>query len=120
MQMVSTAVPRLMAAKVPSTAQNKGEEGMARMPTSKETTKSSPRSPVGDGTVVRCREIQSPWAMQTGVNEISHPHRFVQAIFGVQGLHGGLGQVFLTHKGVARQKLLHEKHVSDTSTNITS
>ncbi len=43
------------------------------------------------------------------VNEILHPHRFVQAIFGVQGLHGGLGQVFLTHEGVARQKLLHEK-----------
>jgi len=61
MQMVSTAVPRLMAAKVPSTTPKIKAKRMARMPTSKETTKLSPITVVTGRSF--CREMpRSPWS----------------------------------------------------------
>ena len=47
------------------------------------------------------------------VHQVLHPHGLVQAILGVQGVHGGLRKLFIASEGVAGKQPLHKERQGD-------
>ena len=67
----------------------------------------------GDGTVVLQGKTQIAVQAIAEIHKVLHPNRLVQAVLGVKCVHSGLGQLFVTDKGVAGQQTLHEEGQGD-------